>query len=53
MGPALTPDGLKAVICRRLGKLPDEVGRQNYADLMKCWQYITLMDRADKDAREG
>lgn len=44
-------DVLKSMICRRLMALPDEVGRQGYAEMMRVWAYIREADRLDAEAQ--
>jgi len=35
------------MMCRRLQKLPDEIGRQPYAQMMRVWRYICKADELD------
>lgn len=39
------------MICRRFICLPDEVGRQDYAELMRVWAYVRKADELDVEAQ--
>ncbi len=37
------------MICRRFMALPDEVGRQDYAEMMRVWAYVRKADELDAE----